>query len=118
MLYRLRQKDGKSSPHSAGTFIDAQGQSTHLTGSEIELTPGRQWKLYPIEWQIKIPKLNLDLKATPRLDNQELTSKSKLTPSYWEGSMHFEGTHRGIGYLEMTGYDNKVQFTRREAVKK
>jgi predicted secreted hydrolase len=118
MLYRLRQKDGKASPYSAGTFIDAQGKATHLSASEIQLIPGRQWKFYPIEWQVKIPKLNLELKAFPRLDQQELTSKSKLTPSYWEGAMRFEGTHAGIGYLEMTGYDNKVQFTRREAVRK
>lgn len=118
MLYRLRQKDGNSSPHSAGTFIDAQGQTTHLKASEIQFLPGRLWKFYPIEWQIKIPKLQLDLKAIPRLDNQELTSKNKLTPSYWEGAMRFEGSHRGAGYLEMTGYDEKVQFTRREAVRK
>lgn len=84
----------------------------------MQLTPGRQWKFYPIEWQLKVPKLNLDLKATPRLDNQELTSKSRLTPNYWEGAMQFAGSHAGTGYLEMTGYDNKVQFTRREAVRK
>ncbi len=118
MLYRLRQKDGKASLHSAGTYIDAQGHSTHLTANDMQLTPGRQWKFYPIEWQLKVPKLNLDLKATPRLDNQELTSKSRLTPNYWEGAMQFAGSHAGTGYLEMTGYDNKVQFTRREAVRK
>lgn len=118
MLYRLRQKDGQASPHSAGTYINAQGQATHLTASEIKLVPGRRWKLYPIEWDLSIPKLNILLHATPRLDNQELTSKNKLTPSYWEGAMNFAGSHRGAGYLEMTGYDNKVQFTRREAVRK
>ena len=118
MLYRLRQKDGNSSGYSAGTFIDEKGATTHLTANDIQFTPGRRWKNYPIEWQVKIPSLNLDLKVTPRLDNQELTSKSKLTPSYWEGAMQFEGTHNGTGYLEMTGYDNKVQFTRREAVRK
>jgi predicted secreted hydrolase len=24
--------------------------------------------------------------------------------SYWEGPIHFGGTHTGVGYLEMTGY--------------
>lgn len=118
MLYRLRQKDGQSSPHSAGTHIDEHGDATHLTAQDIELKPGRRWKNYPIEWEIKIPKLGLALQARPRLDNQELTSKSKLTPSYWEGAMTFEGTHRGVGYLEMTGYDDKVQFTRRDTPRK
>ena len=23
---------------------------------------------------------------------------------YWEGPVSFTGTHRGVGYLEMTGY--------------
>jgi len=118
MLYRLRQKDGKASPHSAGTFIDNNGQTTHLNASELQLTPGRRWKNYPVEWQIRIPKLKLELKAVPALDNQELTSKSKLTPSYWEGSMRFEGTHNGKGYLEMTGYDSEVRFTRQPGIAK
>jgi predicted secreted hydrolase len=118
MLYRLRQKDGRPSPHSAGTFIDEKGNATHLTAGDIQLTPGRRYKNYPIEWKLQIPRLNIELSATPRLDDQELTSKSKLTPSYWEGSMRFTGTHQGLGYLEMTGYDDKVQFTRRETVRK
>jgi predicted secreted hydrolase len=112
MLYRLRQKDGQASPHSAGTWIDATGQTTHLTAADLQLTPGRRWKNYPIEWTIRIPRLNLELTARPRLDNQELTSKNKLSPGYWEGAMSFTGTHPGRGYLEMTGYDDKVQFSR------
>lgn len=118
MLYRLRKKDGKSSPYSAGTFVDASGKATHLSASEIQLTPGRRFQNYPIEWEIRIPTLKMDLRAIPRLDDQELTSKSKLTPSYWEGAMRFEGSHQGSGYLEMTGYDGKVQFTRRDAPRK
>jgi predicted secreted hydrolase len=23
---------------------------------------------------------------------------------YWEGPIRFDGTHAGVGYLEMTGY--------------
>lgn len=32
--------------------------------------------------------------------------------------MVFRGSHRGLGYLEMTGYDDRVLFTRREGVRK
>jgi predicted secreted hydrolase len=110
MLYRLRQKDGQSSPFSAGTFIDQKGQTTHLTSSDIQFTPQRLWKRYPVEWQIRIPTLHIELNAKPLLDDQELLSKSKLTPSYWEGAMQFTGTHSARGYLEMTGYDNRVRF--------
>ncbi len=39
MLYRLRRKDGSLDPFSAGTFIDAQGNSTHLRASDFSFTP-------------------------------------------------------------------------------
>ncbi|MBM3761822.1 MAG: carotenoid 1,2-hydratase [Acidobacteria bacterium] len=110
MLYRLRQKDGKSSPFSAGTFINEKGQTTHLALSDIQFTPQRLWKRYPVEWLIRIPSIGIELSAKPLLDNQELLSKSKLTPSYWEGAMQFTGSQSGRGYLEMTGYDDRVRF--------
>lgn len=118
MLYRLRQKDGAASPFSAGTLIDAKGATTHLAAADIRLTPGRAWKSYPVEWQIEVPRLNLRLAARPRLDAQEIVSRHKLTPTYWEGAMTFEGTHRGTGYLEMTGYGDKVQFSRPDSSQK
>lgn len=111
MLYRLRQKDGQSSPFSAGTLIRPDGSTEHLAHTDFTLTPQRKWKNYPVEWHLKIPKFAIELNATPTLDAQELLSKSKLTPSYWEGAMRFAGTHRGVGYLEMTGYDDKVRFS-------
>jgi predicted secreted hydrolase len=110
MLYRLRLKDGRSSEYSAGTFVDAQGRATHLNHNEFQLTPGRRWKSYPVEWRLAVPRLNIDIAATPRLDDQELLSPSRLTPSYWEGAMQFQGTHNAVGYLEMTGYDEAIRF--------
>lgn len=118
MLYRLRRKQGGASQWSAGSFIDAAGAVTHLKAADLELTPGRLWKNYPIEWRIRVPRLNIELTATPTLDEQELLSRARLTPSYWEGAMRFRGTHTGVGYLEMTGYDDKVSFTRRDAPSK
>lgn len=118
MLYRLRQKDGTASPWSAGSFIDASGKVEHLEVGDLVLEPGRKWKNYPVEWRIGVPRLGVELRATPRLEGQELLSKARLTPSYWEGAMVFTGSHRGVGYLEMTGYDDRVLFTRREAARK
>ncbi len=112
MLYRLRHKDGGSSAHSAGTFVDAAGKTTHLNAADIVLSPGRKYKAYPIEWDVSVPRLGIALHAHPRLDAQELTGKSKFTPNYWEGAMRFDGSHRGSGYLEMTGYEDKVLFNR------
>lgn len=110
MLYRLRLKDGRSSEFSAGTFVDANGRAVHLKHDAFRLSPGRKWKDYPVEWRLEVPSLKIDIAATPRLDNQELLSPSRLTPSYWEGAMQFQGTHSAVGYLEMTGYDAAIRF--------
>ena len=55
-----------------------------------------------------MPSLNLDVTCHAAFDAQEL--KSKTGPSYWEGAVTYEGTHKGLGYLEMTGYAGPVKF--------
>jgi predicted secreted hydrolase len=123
MLYRLRQKDGTASRWSHGTFVDAQGRSRGLSASEFQLTPGATWTSlhtgarYPVIWRIAVPVLSLDLSLQTRLEPQELTSGSELSPSYWEGAIEVAGTHRGKpiagrGYLEMTGYDKPLDLDR------
>jgi predicted secreted hydrolase len=120
MLFRIRRKDGSVDPFSAGTFIDATGRSTHLRSTEISLTPaGETWTspvtkaVYPVQWNIAVPKLGLNLEVKTALPSQELTggpTNGTLTPSYWEGSVTYDGSRQGTkiqgaGYLEMTGYD-------------
>lgn len=120
MLFRLRRENGSVDPFSAGTYIDAQGKSTHLRSTDFTLQPLDQlWTspathvAYPIAWKIMIPKLGIELEARTPLTSQELTGKTKIAPSYWEGAITLEG-HRGkvllkgVGYLEMTGYDHAV----------
>ena len=100
----MRRKDGGADRFSAGSFVDASGKVTHLGNGDISLVPGRRWKGYPVEWKIAVPRLGVALQVTPLLDEQELLSKSKIAPTYWEGAVKLEGSHRGVGYLEMTGY--------------
>jgi predicted secreted hydrolase len=119
MLFRLRRKDGTMDPFSAGTYIDAQGKSHHLTVAEFQLIPGSTWTSdetgasYPVQWQIRVPSIQLSLNATTPLDKQEVVSQSSFSPSYWEGAVDYQGTRdgepiTGSGYLEMTGYDKPV----------
>lgn len=122
MLFRLRRRDGSVDSYSSGTFIDVQGHSTHLRNEDFTLRPsGETWTspanhaTYPISWRIDIPRLALDLQAQTRLPGQELATNSPFSPSYWEGAISFSG-HRasqpisGVGYLEMTGYDQPVKL--------
>jgi predicted secreted hydrolase len=120
MLYRLRHRDGSTDTNSAGTYVDPQGRSRHLTSADFILQPGAvTWTSrnsgagYPVRWRIQVvsPDINLDL-DTP-FPQQEFTSGSRFAPSYWEGAVEAKGTKssapsRGVGYLEMTGYDHPL----------
>ena len=102
--------------------MDAQGKSLHLTSTDFQLIPdGEQWRspatsaTYPVAWTVEIPKLRLSLTATTRLKSQELAGGDNLTPNYWEGAITIRGTRegkpvRGVGYLEMTGYDRPFEL--------
>ena len=65
---------------------------------------------YPIEWQIGISSLDLSLKSsTPLPDQEMLDPKDSGNMTYWEGASRFNGkrggkTVTGVGYIEMTGY--------------
>jgi predicted secreted hydrolase len=122
MLFHIRRKDGSIDPFSAGTFVDAQGKTTHLKANDFVLQPvGATWTSpvthanYPIQWEISIPKMGIEMEAKTPLASQELNGKTKFLPSYWEGAIGLTG-HRGnaplggVGYLEMTGYDRPVRF--------
>jgi predicted secreted hydrolase len=122
MLFHIRRKDGSIDLHSAGTYVNAEGRTTHLRSSDFQLEPvGEKWTspltgaVYPTRWRIAIPKLGLELEAKTPLASQELTSNTRLAPAYWEGAVDVTGRRNaqplnGAGYLEMTGYDHPVEF--------
>jgi predicted secreted hydrolase len=108
MLYRLRKKDGSTGPFSAGTFIDKQGHGTALSFGDFTAVPGKEWispetgTHYTIEWTIRIPSQGIEAVVATRLPKQELASKIRGNPSYWEGAVDISGARKGVGYLEMT----------------
>jgi predicted secreted hydrolase len=124
MLYRLRKKSGEADSYSSGTYVDTHGDAHFLSGSEFSLSPGGIWQSansraqYPLAWRIRIPSLSLELSERPLLNNQELFSRERIFPSYWEGAVSYSGhIHAqpisGVGYLEMTGYEKPLQLSQR-----
>jgi predicted secreted hydrolase len=102
MLYRLRQTDGRH--YSPGNWISPDGKSEQIASGDVKLTPkttaniaGRQ---IPVVWDIAIPSRSLVINCVP------LNANSWMATSfpYWEGPIRFQGSHSGVGYLEMTGY--------------
>jgi predicted secreted hydrolase len=122
MLFNIRRKDGSVDPYSAGTFVDAMGNSRELGMHDFQLEPigSENWTspetraTYPMQWKIRVPSLGIDLEATTKLPSQELSDNSKIVPSYWEGAIILTTAKsvavRGSGYLEMTGYDHKLNM--------
>jgi predicted secreted hydrolase len=124
MLFNIRLKGGTIDPYSAGTFVDARGNATHLARNEFLMQPSDStWlspatnAVYPLRWKISIPKLNIALECSTSLPSQELASPAGFVPAYWEGSVLLAGSKggspiAGVGYLEMTGYDHPVEGLR------
>jgi predicted secreted hydrolase len=54
----------------------------------------------PVDWRVELPAKGVDV--TVRAVNPGAWMGT-LVP-YWEGPILVEGSHRGKGYLEMTGY--------------
>ena len=102
MLYRLRQKDGRNDLF--GNWIEPDGRSTEIASSDNRMTAtmwtdieGRQ---VPTGWRIAIPAHGLSIETAPL---NPLSWMGTNFP-YWEGPISFNGSHGGVGYLEMTGY--------------
>jgi len=120
MLFQIRRRDGSVDPFSAGSYVDPRGNARHLRSTDFQLTPTAAiWTSpdthahYPVQWQIRVPSLNLTLAVSTPLPSQELVATSNVAPSYWEGAVLLQGKKSstdiaGAGYLEMTGYDRPV----------
>jgi predicted secreted hydrolase len=102
MLFRLRQKDGQN--YLSGNWIGTDGTSVQMASAELSMTPTASTEIekrkVPTQWSIAIPSRGLRIETAP------LNARSWMATSfsYWEGPIGFRGSHRGVGYLEMTGY--------------
>jgi predicted secreted hydrolase len=111
MFYQIRRTDGTLEPFSSGTYIRPDGSTRHLSRGDWQLEVLDTWVSpssgaeYPAGWRILVPQLAVELTGRPESSDQEL----KLSTTYWEGAVSFEGTIGGqpasaLGYVEMTGY--------------
>ena len=110
MFYALRDQDGRRDRHSAGTFVDAQGQATALANDDVVIEVLRRWVSprggeYPAQWNLEVKSLGLRLHLLPLLADQELTTE----PRYWEGAVTVTGQRGALavgaqGYVELVGY--------------
>lgn len=124
MLYLIRRQDGSVAPSSSGTLVYQDGTARHLTLKEFHVEILKRWEspksggIYPMHWKISIPAEGVDLEITPFFPQQELDTRKSTRVTYWEGAVKVRGTYRkrpiqGLGYVEMTGYVEKLRLSRR-----
>lgn len=115
MLYGLRLEDGDIADVSGGTYISATGETQTIDHTDWQIDVLKTWHSpttqadYPAQWQIAIPKLELELTGKALMANQELD----VSRQYWEGAVGFTGAIAdqpvtAKGYVEMTGYSDRL----------
>jgi predicted secreted hydrolase len=95
-----------SSDYTSATWITSDGTATAFPDGAFAATPltqhsvaGRQ---VPTSWQVRLPAQDIDVTVTAL--NPDAWMQTSIP--YWEGPVIVTGSHSGVGYLEMTGYDD------------
>lgn len=59
---------------------------------------------YPVAWKVEIPTLSLALELRGSMKDAEFDSRATALSAYWRGPVSVKGTHRGVGFVELTGF--------------
>jgi predicted secreted hydrolase len=92
--------------YTAATWITADGTATPFPDGAFAAAPLVRHRVagrdVPVEWQVRLPDRGVDV--TVRALNPDAWMDTSVP--YWEGPVTITGSHAGVGYLEMTGYDD------------
>ncbi|MBS3997079.1 MAG: carotenoid 1,2-hydratase [Hydrogenophaga sp.] len=120
--FRLRRADG-SALWAGGSFRTAahaerevdSGPLARFAPDAVAFEPLRHWTSpltnarYPVAWRLRTPAGSFTVQTV--LDAQELDSRQSTGTVYWEGLsdlLDASGQRVGRGYLEMTGYSQRL----------
>ncbi len=123
-IFQLRTK--KDKPFRSANLCE-NGKCSQIAAGDFTLKPEGEgdgtWQspitkaTYPIRWRIIIPSAGIDQVVQARVPSSELVprgekgqkSEKERSLVYWEGPVA-ASDESVIGYLEMTGYSEKVQL--------
>ncbi len=116
MVYHIRDREGRPSSFSSGTFVAADGVRTHLSREDFRLEATAHWRsphtgaVYPSGWRLTAPRVGVEATVTPVIQDQELDTRGTTMIVYWEGACTARGTRdgrdvEGRAYVELVGYD-------------
>ncbi len=124
MAFRMRGENGMP-VWRAATLRGTDGSLRIFQADELRFVPGREWRsprsgaTYPVEWALHLEGTDAaparTFRIVPLMDDQELDSQASTGAIYWEGAVRlFEGGTEpreiGKGYLEMTGYAERLEM--------
>ncbi len=115
MAFRIRAKDG-STYWAGATYRDASGRRTVYRPQDVRFEALRTWRsprtdtTYPVAMRLHVGPHDIEL--APLMDDQELDSRASTGTIYWEGAVRAlrDGAPVGRGYLELTGYWQRVRM--------
>ncbi len=96
MAFQLRGTD----LFTSGTWITADGAATPLPNGAIQVSPLPAQQPIPTIWRLLLDEKDIDITIKALNPNAWMDT----SVPYWEGPVTVSGTHKGVGYLEMTGY--------------
>ncbi len=118
MAFRLRGQPGAASPSlwSAATLALPMGATQTFGPEAVAFEPLAHWQSprtgisYPVQWRLHVGHRVFTLKVL--MPDQELDSRLSTGAIYWEGAVSLleAGQEVGRGYLEMTGYGEKIRI--------
>ncbi|MFT5759954.1 MAG: putative secreted hydrolase [Alteromonadaceae bacterium] len=102
MVYRIRSNQ---QDYLYGSLMQSNGEIRTLSASEIKLTDqSKVSSAYPQSFSIDIAQegIKLDVEV---VNNKQIM---RFGIEYFEGMVTFSGSHEGDGFLEMTGYNDRL----------
>ena len=84
------EPDGALTPYANGAFRAEPLRTSDVGGRDV-----------PTEWRVVLTEQGIDVTVTA-LNNDAWMD---VSVPYWEGPVRVSGSHDGVGYLEMTGYE-------------
>ena len=112
MIYQLREKKTDEPILYTGS-ISQNGNTETLSAADFMVVPGKKWTsnkssiVYPMEWVIEIPSRNIYLEVKSISENSEFDAMLTTYNIYWEGAVKVQGSHTGLGFMELYYMDNK-----------
>jgi predicted secreted hydrolase len=115
MAFRIRDAGGKAL-WAAGTWQTPAGSARHFGAGDVAFEPRAHWTsprtgaAYPVSMNLRLGDDTWTIEAA--MPDQELDSRRSTGAVYWEGAVNAtrEGKRVGGGYLELTGYAERLKF--------